>query len=221
MMKIIRVFANIFFIPIACAAIPTVTIAQEQTPRFYFSFSAGNVDYSDVGSEISALENEFAGIGLASDFDYDDSDTGFRLMGGFIVNPNVALTVSYVDLGQFSFDGFATDGINVINIDNGKIETNGLEFGALFSLKVPNSNFEPYARLALFRWDSDFDFTVSSPSLTTPPQTFSESDDGTDIVFGLGANYFIGKIGFGVSWDRYDLDGTDVDFLAASLVVKI
>lgn len=220
-MKITRVFGGIFFTAIVSAAMSTVTIAEEQDPRFYLSISAGNVDYSDAGSEISALENELAGLGLASEFSYDDSDSGFRLTGGFLVNPNVALTVSYVDLGQFSFDGSATDGVDVVNIDNGKIETNGLEFGGLFSLNFPNSNFEPYARLALYKWDSDFEFTGSSPTLTIPPETFSGSDDGTDIVFGLGLNYFFGKIGLGVSWDRYDLDGTDVDFLAASLVAKI
>ena len=135
-MYVMRIFTIISIVLIVSIGASTGVSAQEQNPKFYFSLNYGNVDYSDASSEIATLENELGAIGLASDFTYDDSDTGFRLTGGIQANKNLAFTLSYVDLGAFTFNGSFTDGIDIVNVDNGKIETSGLELAVLFSLNL-------------------------------------------------------------------------------------
>lgn len=101
----------------------------------------------------------------------DTSDTGYKVYGGYKLNPAVALEVAYVDFGKAKFTGgsFASDGflINAAFRHNFTRELNGV------------------ARLGL----ATLDTKLSGPRVIGGSQT----DSSTKLYFGLGAEYALQK----------------------------
>jgi hypothetical protein len=59
--------------------------------------------------------------------------------------------------------------------------------------------------------------SVSVPGAGTV--TLSGDDDGTDFFYGIGEKYdFMENFGARMEWERYDIDGDDVDLISGSLV---
>lgn len=98
----------------------------------------------------------------------DTSDTGYKVYGGYKLNPAVALEVAYVDFGKAKFTGgsFATDGflINAAFRHNFTRELNGV------------------ARLGV----ATLDTKLSGPFV-------SQTDSSTKLYFGLGVEYALQK----------------------------
>lgn len=101
----------------------------------------------------------------------DTSDTGYKLYGGYKLNPAVALEVAYVDFGKAKFTGgsLAADGflINAAFRHNFTRELNGV------------------ARLGVAALDTK----LSGPRVIGGSQT----DSSTKLYFGLGAEYALQK----------------------------
>lgn len=101
----------------------------------------------------------------------DTSDTGYKVYGGYKLNPMVALEVAYIDFGKAKFTGgsFATDGflINAAFRHNFNRELNGV------------------ARLGV----ATLDTKLSGPRVIGGSQT----DSSTKLYFGLGLEYAFTK----------------------------
>lgn len=101
----------------------------------------------------------------------DTSDTGYKVYGGYKLNPAVALEVAYVDFGKAKFTGgsFASDGflINAAFRHHFTRELNGV------------------ARLGVATLDTKL----------SGPRVFggSRTDSSTKLYFGLGAEYALQK----------------------------
>jgi len=100
----------------------------------------------------------------------DTSDTGYKLYGGYKLNPAVALEVAYVDFGKAKFTGgsLAADGflINAAFRHNFTRELNGV------------------ARLGVATLDTKLSADVLGRSQT---------DSSTKLYFGLGVEYALQK----------------------------
>lgn len=175
-MKRILVIAAAF----AVAALPAVS-----SEGFYVGGAFGQTS-TDIG-------------GSAPGVSIDDSDTGYKVFGGYSFFQNFAVEAGYVDVGGTSVD-FTSPTPSSITTD-----ADGFSFEAVGVLPLGES-FDVFAKAGLYMWDATASSTLGGFG------TFSGSDDGTDPTYGLGFGWRVsdnGKLRFEA--DRYELDTIDVD----------
>lgn len=179
-------------------------------------------------SSIAQAQGWYAGVGFGQSkgdiecdlditCDSDDTDTAWKLFAGNQFSPNVAVEFGYVDLGEFKASG--TDSfLGSTSLD---LEATGFNVALAGFLPVGNT-VNLLGKVGLFLWDLD----ASASSSVFGSGSTNES--GTDLMFGLGASFDIGKtIAVRIEWERFadvgDEDETgqsDVDLLSASLVFR-
>jgi len=176
---------------------------------------------------MAQAEGGFAGVGygktsmdIVCDLDItcsaDDSDSGFKIFGGYQFNPNFAFEVAYVDLGEAKISG--TD--SFLGSATATIEASGFNFAVVGSFPV-GERFGLLAKAGLFRWDLD-------ASVNTSIVSGSLNETGFDPMFGIGGSFNISeKFGVRVEYEKFldvgDDDTTgqsDVDLISASLVFR-
>jgi len=181
-----------------------------------------------VFAPLAQAEGGFAGVGFGQtsvDIECDlnitcsadDSDTGFKIFGGYQFNPNFAVEVGYYDLGEAKISG--TD--SFLGSTTGTFEASGFNVAVVGSLPL-GERFELMAKAGIFRWD--LDFNVSSSVFGSG----SASETGFGPMFGIGGAFnFTKNLGVRVEYEKFldmgDEDTTgqsDVDFLSASLIFR-
>lgn len=130
-----------------------------------------------------------AGVGTAtleledsnSTADFDGDDTGFKLAAGYRFLKWIAVEAAYEDYGQPEDDvlGLRLRG-----------EFSSFSVSALGLL--PLGDFDLFARGGIARWDG---------SLTAVPFGVDVSEDNTDPLFGLGAQYRFGQLAVRLEFD--------------------
>lgn len=136
---------------------------------------------------------------LAGATSCDDDDVGFKIFGGFKVNQYFSAELGYVDLGEASASGPG---------GSATAEVDGFQFAAVGT--YPIEQFSLLGKVGFFSWDGE---------ISTTSGNFS--DDGTDFMFGIGgAFHFTPQLSVRGEWERFDVDGDDVDMFSASVVYK-
>ena len=198
--KLLQSFSAAVLI-LGLAAIPTMAQAEE----WYGGASVGQSKAKDIICDLD--------ITCSS----DDTDTGWKIYGGYQFNPNGAIEFGYVDLGKVKASG--TDSfLGVASID---WETSGITAALVGSLPV-GQNFGLMGKLGLFHWD--LDVNASSSVLGSG----SDSSSGTDLTYGLGLKYDFSKtVGVRAEWERFKDVGddnttgqSDIDLLSVGVVFK-
>lgn len=113
----------------------------------------------------------------------DDSDTAFKIFGGYSFTQNIALELGYVDLGKATLSG-----------PGGKdeIKATAFDLTGVFSWPFSNSGFSVFGRAGLYSGKLELS-GVDHGSKTT-----------TDLTYGLGAGYdFNRNLGLRAEWQRY------------------
>jgi OOP family OmpA-OmpF porin len=147
----------------------------------------------------------------------DDTDTGWKIYGGYQFNPNGAIEFGYVDLGKAKLNG--TD--SFLGATSADWETSGFTV-ALAGFIPVSQNFAFMGKVGLFNWD--LDVNVSSSVFGSG----SDTSSGTDLTYGLGLKFDMSKTtGVRVEWERFKDVGddnstgqSDVDLLSVGLVFK-
>ena len=130
----------------------------------------------------------------------DDKDTTWSISGGYMFHPNIGFEVGYRDLGEASAS--RTIGGTTIRAE---AEISGFTLGAVGRIPV-SDRFSIVPRVGLYLWEGEGSGTINGVRIT------SFDDDGTDIYFGIGAEYsFTKQLYLGAHWSRFDIDGDDVD----------
>lgn len=99
----------------------------------------------------------------------DSGDTGYKLYGGYKINPIVSLEAAYVDFGKAKFTG-------------GSFGVDGFLVNAAFRHSF-NREFTGVARLGLAVLDTKL----------SGPLFINSTDSSTKLYFGLGMEYAIAK----------------------------
>tara|TARA_R110001583_G_scaffold192127_1_gene358326 strand:- start:342 stop:890 length:549 start_codon:yes stop_codon:yes gene_type:complete len=133
----------------------------------------------------------------ASGASVDDSDTGFKLFIGSRINENFAVEGFYADLGEATA---SAPGITA------KLDADSFGVAAVGILPV-NEKVELFAKIGFQAWDA----TASATGIG------SESDDGTDLMFGAGVSYKINKVTIRGEFEQFQLDDADVNMLSAGV----
>lgn len=131
-------------------------------------------------------------IGTAKHQDYevgapittrDDTDTAFRLFGGYLVSPMQGVVASYVDLGTPRYDGPAFGGFA------DSLEASGVDLSYIAGFAPGDQQrFSLFGTVGIFHWNQDV-------TLTDASGTLEYADDGTSFSLGFGANIDLGAGG--------------------------
>ena len=119
-----------------------------------------------------------------------DDDVGYKILGGYQFHRNLAVEVAY---------GFL--------FDKNDTEVTALEVVAVGLWPLGN-NFHLLGKLGFANWETD------------QPAPF-QSEDGTDLTWALGAQFdFARNLAFRVTWQRYETDPEEIDFLNVGVIWK-
>jgi OOP family OmpA-OmpF porin len=141
----------------------------------------------------------------------DDSDTAWKILGGYQINRNFAVEFGYADLGTISVSAFG---------QTFNLETTAWDLVGVGSWPFANQ-FSVYGKLGFHRSETEVG---------------SAKDDGIDLTFGLGVRYdFSRNLGVRGEWQRYSSVSTpsatqgpvtitasegDIDLLSIGIVYK-
>ena len=128
----------------------------------------------------------YAGVtGGTSNYE-DDDDTLMGLRVGTGILPFIDIEAGIIDLGEVSDEGAS-------------LETSTKYIAVKPTLTLPL--LDVYARAGLHQWEYDWSYGG-----------LTDSDDGTDPMYGVGVDYFISDyISLGASYTRYEIEDGEVD----------
>jgi OOP family OmpA-OmpF porin len=157
------------------------------------AFAADNGIYlgASVGQSGVSFEDTIAG----EDVDFDVDSTGFKAILGWRFVDWLAVEANYVDLGSGDDRVAGT-----------KIETdvNGFTLSAVGFLPV--GPVDLFARVGVIDWEAD---------VTAPEFDLESNDDGTDLTYGIGAQFRVWSLGVRAEYEQFDISNADtVDMIS-------
>jgi len=174
-MKISR--STIAVLALAAGASVATPAAAQDLHRFYAGGSIGQTTASDGCSGI-----------IVPGITCNDSDTAWRILGGYRINPNFSVELGYQDLGQVRATGFGV---------NGNVTANVWELVGVGTVPLRNQ-FSVYGKLGGYRGETELRSNAG----------FSGSETNTDLTFGVGGRYdFSPQIAFRAEYQSYQSVG--------------
>lgn len=155
--------------------------------------------YIGAGAGMTSFDtcDDLTGLGLTS---CDDEDSGFKVYAGKGFTQNFGVEVGWVDLGEIKASG--PGGTATLGVD-------GFQVAALGMLPL-NPRISLFGKVGVYLWDA----SASGPG-------GSLSDDGSDIMFGVGLNWNLARrLDLRVEWEQFDIDGDDVSLLSAGVAFR-
>lgn len=187
-----------FIVPAAIAA-----TAAGQSP-YYVGASVGQSKYKDIPQGLRNV---------------DDKDTGYKVYGGYQVNPNWGVEATYFDLGKFTGNETVLNGRTVVPVSaSAKATAWGL--AGVYTAPISNG-FSVFGKLGLVR-------TELKTSASGVGFDANQKENRTGANFGFGAKYdFAPNLAVRAEWERLNKFGrddttgkTDIDFLSAGITFK-
>lgn len=173
--------------------------AQDQDQGFYIGGHFGQ-------AQVDGFCDGVSGAGVSC----DDKDTGWKIVGGYKVNRNFAVEAAYVGYGEVKASSPA-----------GTVDAEATAFEATAVGILPLANrFSAYGKLGLY-------FSSTDASVNTTTVVGDESEEKTDLTFGLGVSYDVTpQVAVRGEWQRYqdvgggDIGEADIDVLSVGAVFR-
>lgn len=190
------------FAPLAAiACLVAAPAAADDHSGVFLSVSGGKADLSETVDKLGL-------DGLGIDVQFDDKSPAWSASGGYQLNRYFGAHVGYVDFQTFDdlLDVGGLAGTTDIELD-----LEGWQAG--FDAWLPVTDWVSLAAHAGYMdWRSN---------LKIGDLGLEEKDSGTDPFFGGGMEFHFGShVGMDVSYTRFDVDGSDVDYAALGVRVR-
>jgi len=131
----------------------------------------------------------------------DDSDTAFKVFGGYGFSNNFAVEFGYADLGEFTQRNPASS----FNVD---IESSAIFAELVGSAKI-HDRVDVFAKLGVAYWDTEL--TVFGSGVSA-----SGDENSLDPVIGIGFDFRVGEqLGIRLEWEQYQNVGEGTGVAAA------
>ncbi len=149
----------------------------------------------------------------------NNTDTAYKLFGGYQFNKNFALEAGYFNLGQFSYTATTVPAGTL----NGNIKLQGLNLDAVGILPLADK-FSVFGRLGLQYAQAKDNFT-SSGAVNVPTNP-NPSHSALDYKAGVGVQYdFTESLGMRAEAERYRIDDAvgnkgNIDMYSVGLVYR-
>lgn len=171
----------------------TDAIAQQSTVKKAAADGAWQQVGPYIGASIGSTDFDACG-GAPAGASCDDKDTGWKIVGGYKFSTSLSAEVGYIDMGEVvaSAGGLTAD-----------IGVTTFYFAGLAAWPLGDSGFSIFGKLGFHLWDVD-------------AGAFG-SDDGTDLMWGLGMQYDLSKnLGLRVEYEAFD--DADVNLLSVGFI---
>ena len=130
------------------------------------------------------------------DFSYDASATGYKLIAGWRFLDWLAVEGNYVDFGS---------GDDRVAGTKFKSSADGVSLSAVGFLPV--GPVDLFARVGAVDWSAD----LSSPGFGRA------SDDGTDLTYGIGAQFRVWSLSLRAEYEMFDISDADADMFSVGV----
>jgi OmpA-OmpF porin, OOP family len=175
----------------AALALTAAMAAQADVqPGFYAGAGFGSTKIDDDGFD---------------DIDFDDSDTGFKVFGGYSFNQNFAIEATYFDLGEAS----GSFGVG----DNFDVGISGLGVSAVGVLPLGDM-FSVFGKVGYASYDIDAHVEIAGVG------SGSASESESDMTFGVGAALSFGQFEARAEYEAINVDGGDANMISLSGVFR-
>jgi opacity protein-like surface antigen len=189
---------------------------------FYLGASVGQASY-----DLSKDDIGFSGGNL------NNSDTAFRLIGGYHINEYFSVEGGYASLGEMTFKyreatSWGGPGEDMtIAFDLG-VEVSGLVVNALAQYPL-SQEISIFAKVGVFSWEADSYFNenheyfgdrVDDWNVAFPDSDEADSESGTDIFYGVGLSYSFDNIVIRAEYELFESDGDEIDVLSIGAVYQ-
>jgi len=172
-------------------------------------FIGGSIGYSTLDVDDGDLVRELAAAGITATVNVDDEDMGWKIFGGYNINQYFGVEMGYADLGETSIDMNIT--APVVGSGSGDVSVDGFAIAGVGSYPI-SDQVDVYAKIGAYFWNADLSIGGLSGNV---------DDDGTEVLFGLGAKYqFTEQVGVRAEWERYGADDVDVDLFSIGVVFE-
>lgn len=152
-----------------------------------FAISPAMAD--DAGFYVGAGVGEF---GLEID-GFDDSDTAFKVFGGYQFIRYLGVELEYIDGGTAEDFGLEVD-VSGFNL-------------SLMGILPAGESLDLFAKLGMIAWDAD------APGIG--------SDSGEDLSWGIGAGYaFTDNLGARLEYQGFEIEDADGDMISIGMSWK-
>jgi len=135
-------------------------------------------------------------VGLAGvdigELDYNSDATGFKAIVGWRFIDWLSVEGGYVDFGSGDDDVLG---------ETIETDASGLTLSAVGFL--PIGPVDLFGKIGVIDWEADLSDGVDSFGA-----------DGTDVAYGLGAQFRLGSLALRGEYELFDFDGVDVDLLS-------
>ncbi len=168
-------------LPCAALFLLSAGAAQAADKGFYIG---GGVTRTSIDTSSQFLED-------APDFELDDDDNGWKVIGGVRLLDWFAVEANYVDFGSI------TSGDEALG---GEYELKGFDAFAVGFLSAPF--VDVYGKLGVIRWDADSRITAGGVD-------FTGSESGTDFAWGAGVQARLGSLAGRLEYERFEVSDTD------------
>lgn len=185
-----------------------------------FWYIGGNIGQSqariDDGKIVSQLRTSML---TTTAINNDDSNTAYKLFGGYQFNKNFAVEAGYFNLGQFGYTATTLPA----GTQSGTIKLSGLNLDAVGILPI-NDQFSAFARVGLQYAQAKDNF--SSTGFVPVPANPNPSKNATNYEAGLGLQYdFTRSLGMRVEAERYRINDAvnnngDINMYSVGLVYR-
>ncbi len=192
---------------------------------WYVGAGVANSSFDDeIGTESSLADAIHAQNPDSASINVDDSDTGWKVFGGFQFNDYFALEGHYIDFGsaETSASGTYDGGEGTSSFSgSGKVDVTGFGVSAVGSLPFMENHFALLAKIGVFRWmaDQSGNAALSDGGNWCAANSCESSDEGIDVSFGAGLDWHITpQISARLLWENFKLENEGADFYSASVI---
>lgn len=174
------------------------------------AFAGGSSLFGD-SSESSMTEGTFYGGGSVGQASYrcttsddDCKNTGWKIFGGYKFTDNMAVEAGYYNLGEEE----AKYDSEYYGKMHASAKATGIGVSGIYSQPVAE-NLEVFGKLGAMFWNVEGEL---SQDVGGSKVSVSDDEDGTSVLFGLGASYkFDDNWGIRGEWERYTVEYEDID----------
>ena len=129
-------------------------------------------------------------------FDYEADSTAFKVIAGWRFLDWLSVEGNYIDLGS---------GDDTVDGVKWESDVSGLSLSAVGFL--PIGPVDLFARVGAVNWDADLSGLGETGS-----------DDGTDLTYGVGAQFRVWGLSIRAEYEQFDVDSADtVDLISAGV----
>jgi len=152
-------------------------------------------------------------------FEDEDSDVGYKLLGGYKFNKNFAVEGGYFNLGEFGF----TASYAPASTFTGNIKLQGLNLDAVGILPF-TEKFSAFGRVGLIYSEGKDGFTGTGAGTAVAAADPNPKESEANYKYGVGLQYDLTRaLSLRGEWERYRVNDSvgnkgDVDMLSVGLV---